>query len=159
MTTEKQIAKLFNLSWDNWQKHANPWSVWTRFATLPFLVLATWSHIWISWYSLIPITILVIWLIINPTLFKKPKSFDSWASKAVLWEKFYAERKSNPVPTHHNIAIIILSVIQSIWGIVLIVGLWNTHVYFTILGTIIIYLGKMWFLDRMVWIYEDMMRK
>lgn len=159
MTTEKQIAKIFNLSWDNWQKHANPWSVWTRFATLPFLILAIWSHVWICWYSLIPIILLIIWLIINPTLFKKPKSFDSWASKAVLGERFFAERKTTPVPKYHNTPIMILTAIQTIWGITLMVGLWNTHMYLTIIWTIIIYLAKMWFLDRMVWIYEDMMRK
>jgi hypothetical protein len=38
MTLENQIAKFFNLEEDNWMKHANPWSVWTRFATLPFLI-------------------------------------------------------------------------------------------------------------------------
>ena len=29
----------------------------------------------------------------------------------------------------------------------------------TIIGIIIVYLSKMWFLDRMVWIFEDMKKK
>ena len=104
MTLEKQIAKAFNLKGDNWMKHANPWSIWTRFATVPFLVLAIWSRVWLGWYSLFPIGILIIWIFINPTLFKKPKNFDNWGSKSVLGEKYWANRKNKPVPTHHKYA-------------------------------------------------------
>lgn len=158
MTTEKKIAKIFNLTWDKWKKHANPWSVWTRFSTLPFLVFAIWSHVWISWYSLIPVSVLIIWLMVNPTLFKEPKNFNSWASKAVLWERFFAERTTTPIPSHHNVPIIILTVLQSLWALILWFWLWNTHIYLTLVGTLLIYLTKMWFLDRMVWIYEDMIK-
>lgn len=158
MTLEKKIAKTFNLGGDNWMKHANPWSVWTRFSTLPFLILAIWSRIWFGWYSIIPISILVFWLIINPTLFKRPNNFDNWASKAVFGEKYWSERKQKPVPKKHEIPIMILTILQTIGGLVLVIGLWKLDLSFTINGTIIIYLSKMWFLDRMVWIYEDMNR-
>lgn len=60
MTLEKRLAQIFNLEGDNWMKHANPWSIWTRFATLPFLILAICSRVWIGWYCLIPILLLVI---------------------------------------------------------------------------------------------------
>ncbi|UXP31560.1 hypothetical protein N6H18_14505 [Reichenbachiella agarivorans] len=156
MSFEKQIAQVFNLKGDSWLKHANPWSVWTRFVTLPFLVLAIWSRVWIGWYSLIPISLLVIWLIINPTLFKKPKSFDNWGSKSVLGEKYWSERKRNPVPKHHNTVVRILTILQTIGGIILIVGLWKLEINWTIIGAITVYLAKMWFLDRMVWIFEEM---
>jgi len=156
MTLEKQIAKIFNLKGDNWMKHANPWSVWTRFATLPFLIFAIWSRVWIGWYSLIPIIILIMWLVINPTLFKKPKSIDNWGSKAVIGEKYWSERKKNPVPRRHKVTIIILTILQTIGGIILMIGLWKLEVNLTIIGAITVYLSKMWFLDRMVWIYEDM---
>ena len=156
MTLEKQIAKAFNLQGDNWMKHANPWSVWTRFSTLPFLVLAIWSRVWISWYSLIPIGLLIIWLIINPTLFKKPKTLDNWGSKAVLGEKYWSNRKKHPTPKHHKIPIMILTVLQTIGGILLIIGLWRLELNLTIIGTITVYLTKMWFLDRMVWVFEGM---
>jgi hypothetical protein len=159
MTLEKQIAKIFNLEGDNWIKHANPWSVWTRFATLPFLIFAIWSRVWIGWYSLIPIIILIIWLIINPTLFKKPKSLDNWGSKAVIGERYWSERKKNPVPKHHNVIIKILTVLQTIGGIILIIGLWKLEINLTIIGTVMVYLSKMWFLDRMVWVFEDMKKQ
>lgn len=158
-TMEEKISKIFNLQGDNWMKHANPWSIWTRFATLPFLILAIWSRVWLDWYSLIPIFIIIFWLLINPTLFKKPKSFDNWGSKSVLGEKYWSERKNNPVPKHHKIPITILTIIQTIGGIILIIGLWKLEINLTIIGTITVYLSKMWFLDRMVWVYEDMNNK
>ena len=42
---------------------------------------------------------------------------------------------------------------------VLIIGLWKFDICFTIIGAIVVYLSKMWSLDRMVWIYEDMSKK
>lgn len=156
MTLEKQIAKQFNLQGDNWLKHANPWSIWTRFATLPFLILAIWSRVWIDWYCLIPIILLVIWLKINPTLFKKPKSLDNWGSKSVLGEKYWSERKNNPVPKHHHSLIVILTILQTLGVVVLTFGLCKLELSLTVIGTITIYMAKMWFLDRMVWVFEDM---
>ena len=54
MTLERKIAKLFNLTDENWMKHSNPWSVWTRYSVLPIIVLAFWSRIWIGWWCLVP---------------------------------------------------------------------------------------------------------
>lgn len=159
MTLEEKIAKIFKLTGDNWLKHANPWSVWTRFATLPFLVLAIWSRAWIGWYSLIPISILIVWLALNPILFKKPKSFESWAAKSVLGEKYWSQRNKKAVPQHHHTPIIILTILQSLGGIILIIGLWRLDIHLTLLGIVTVYLSKMWFLDRMVWIYEEMIKK
>ena len=156
MSIEKKIAKVFRLEGDSWMKHANPWSVWSRFATLPFLIVAIWSRVWIGWYCIIPITLLVIWLLINPTLFKKPKNFDNWGSKAVLGERYWSERKTAPVPKHHARPVSILTVLQSIGGITLVIGLWQLDLSLTIIGAITAYLSKMWFLDRMVWVYNDM---
>ena len=159
MSTEKKIAKVFNLEGDNWLKHANPWSIWTRFATLPFIVLAIWSRVWIGWYCLIPIVLLVVWLKFNPILFKKPKKFDSWGSKSVLGEKYWAERKSTPISNHHKIMITILTFLQMVGVLVMSFGLWKLNISLTIIGTVIVYFAKMWFLDRMVWIYEGMENK
>ena len=38
-TSERRVASLFGLKGDSWMRHANPWSVWTRFAVLPLLIL------------------------------------------------------------------------------------------------------------------------
>jgi hypothetical protein len=41
---ERSVARLFGLKGEDWQRHANPVSVWTRFAVLPLLALAVWSR-------------------------------------------------------------------------------------------------------------------
>ncbi len=38
----------------------------------------------------------------------------------------------------------------------LIHGLYLLEIWPTLLGAVLIYLGKMWFIDRMVWLFEDM---
>jgi len=158
MDLNKLLLSVFLPDDESWLKHANPWSVWTRFATLPFIVLAIWSRVWIGWYSLVPILLLIVWVVINPTLFRKPKHYESWGSKAVLGERAYLNNKNVPIPEHHKLPIRILNLLQTAGGLILAYGLWDLHFYLTILGTVSIYLSKMWFLDRMVWLYEDTSR-
>jgi hypothetical protein len=35
VTTDTRLARLFGLQGESWLRHANPVSVWTRFAVLP----------------------------------------------------------------------------------------------------------------------------
>ncbi len=156
MVIEKSIAKAFQLSGDRWELHANPWSAWTRMITLPFLILAIWSRVWLGWYSLVPIVLLVIWIKFNPTLFKRTTHFRNWMSKAVMGEKYWTEREERPVPKRHHLVIAILIFFQTLGTAVLAFGLWKLNIEITVMGTILVYASKMWFLDRMVWIFEDM---
>ena len=150
---------LFTMKDETWEKHANPWSVWSRMITLPILVLAIWSRIWIGWYGWVIVGILVIWLILNPKAFKKPNSTKNWASKAVLGERIWLNRKIISIPKGHSFMAILLNTINGSGLPFLIYGLYHFNFWITILGTIIIYAGKMWFLDRMVWLFEDMKNK
>ena len=71
------------LSEQTWERHANPWSGWTRVLSMPALAIGLYLHnVWILGAT-------IIWLIINPMLFPKPKSVDSWMSKGVLGEQRY----------------------------------------------------------------------
>ncbi len=152
------FTKIIFMSEESWFRHSNPWSVWTRIPTIFFLVLAIWSRVWIGIYSLIPIIIVLIWIWLNPRLFPKPKSTNNWASKAVFGEKIFIDRKKDKteIPKHHIIAATITTYIQVGGAIILIYGLFISDVWITITGTSIVFLGKMWFVDRMVWLYEDM---
>ncbi len=152
---DKILSKLFFPDNDSWLKHANPWSVWSRFATLPFIVLAIWCRVWIGWYCLIPLSVLIFWIWINPTLFPKPNDYSSWGSKAVLGERVFINRKEVPISIAHLRAVTILNVLQSLSAAILVYGLWRLDISFTVHGVVYIYLTKMWFLDRMVWLYED----
>jgi hypothetical protein len=157
MTVERKIANAFNLTDENWMKHANPISVWTRYSVLPIIVIAFWSRIWIGWWCLIPGTLSILWMIFNPVVFKKPKSTRNWASKAVLGERVYLNRDKVKIPDHHNVAL--YTILNGISSAGLILALWSIAYYSAwgaILGVTMAYFGKSWFLDRMVWLYEDM---
>ena len=156
MTVERKISKLFNLTDDNWMKHTNPWSVWTRYSVLPIIVLAFWSRIWFGWWHLIPAIISLAWMFFNPVFFRKPKSTMNWASKSVLGERVYLNRDKINIPKHQKLPPNILNAISSVGMILAIYGIVMLYVWPTILGIALAYLGKSWYLDRMVWLYEDM---
>ena len=156
MNILNKTTKFFGLSDERWMQHSNPWSVWTRFVILPLLALVVWSHAWIGWYSLVPVALLLIWTWINPRLFKKPRTTKHWASKAVFGERVWLRKSELPIPQHHIPAITVLNIITgsglpfSAWG------LYQLYIWSVLLGLTLVILGKMWFLDRMVWVYEDM---
>lgn len=156
MTLERSIAASFSMDEATWARHANPWSVWTRFSVLPLLILAIWSRVWLGWWCLISVTIVIGWMWLNPRIFPKPSSTNNWASKAVLGERVWLNRDMVPVPKHHQRVPNILSAVSTSGVIFLIWGLADLNVWSTLLGVVLVYLGKLWFIDRMVWLYEDM---
>jgi hypothetical protein len=159
MSIEKTIERLFQMSDEVWQKHANPWSVWTRYFCLPLLSLAVWSRIWIGWACLVPTTVVCLWVWLNPRVFWKPNSTDNWASKAVLGERVLLKHPKLEIPRHHRAAIGILKTVIFIGFLLTIYGLAVLHLWLTVLGTVIVILGKTWFLDRMVWLYQDLRKE
>ncbi|MCE0494880.1 DUF6653 family protein [Vibrio salinus] len=157
MTFEKKIADVFRLTDENWMRHANPLSVWTRYSVLPLIIMAFWSRLWIGWWCLLPGTLSILWMFLNPIVFKAPKTTKNWASKAVLGERVYLNRDNIPLPAHHNTPL--YTILNGISSVGFLLAVWST-VYFSVWGAIsgiaMAYLGKSWFLDRMVWLYEDM---
>ncbi|MDP0501950.1 MAG: hypothetical protein Q7P63_17795 [Verrucomicrobiota bacterium JB022] len=141
-----------------WRRHANPWSVWTRFAILPALSLAIWSRVWIGAWCWVPIVVLVLWVWINPRAFPPPRSTRSWASRAVLGERIWTESPRNSLAPRHRIAPYVLSVVASLGMPYVAWGLFALHEWSLMLGLVLVILGKLWFLDRMVWLYEDSQR-
>jgi hypothetical protein len=124
--------------------------------SLPLLVLAGWSRLWLGWWALIPVGLALFWLWVNPRLFPKPKSTDNWASKGVLGERVWMNQAQVPIPPHHKRVINFTNVVNAIvfviclWGIVALVP-WPT-----VLGMSWVILAKTWFIDRMVWLFEEM---
>jgi hypothetical protein len=139
-----------------WARHANPMSVWTRYAALPFLVLTIWSRVWLGPWCWPLIGVVVIWIWINPRVFPKPTSTDSWASRAVLGERVWLRRKELPVPEHHCRAPNVLSIFSLLGLAAAVYGLIELRLWPAVLGTLLVILAKSWFLDRMVWLYADM---
>lgn len=146
------------LSERTWMRHANPWSVWSRYAAFPFLVASIFSAHWIGWAALIPVATTVGFLYINPWLFPPPHTTRSWASKAVLGERVWlAEGRLLPADMHPWMipALMIVSVINLaalIWGIV------RSDPVLTGVTTINVLVAKSWFNDRMVWLFTERAR-
>ncbi len=155
-TIESGIAKVFSMSDATWERHANPWSVWTRFTVLPIIIAAIWSRVWVGQWAWGLTALAILWTWVNPRMFKKPSSTYNWASKAVLGERVWLNRKQVPVPPNHRVVPNLLSAMSGLGLPFLIWGLWHLNVWSTVMGTVLVYAGKVWFLDRMVWLYEDM---
>lgn len=154
-TSNSAIPRLFGLEGDGWLRHANPVSVWTRFAALPLIILAIWSRDWIGWLSLVPITLSVVWMAVNPLFFRPPKSTDNWASKSVLGERIWTESDRATLPRHFRTQWATVAQLYQTVGLgILTYGLIVLDPLATVAGLFITQGGKAWFLDRMVLLYE-----
>lgn len=80
---------------------------------------------------------------------------DSWASRGVLGERVWLNRDVVPVPEHHRVAPHVLTGVTAIGTAFVVWGLVALEIWPTLLGAVLIYCGKLWFLDRMVWLYQD----
>ena len=100
-TVESRLAQVFRMSDEVWQRHANPWSVWT-FSTLPLLILAIWSRVWLGHWAWALVGLSLLWLWVNPRYFDKPKSTRNWASMGVLGERVWLNRKNIDIPPRHR---------------------------------------------------------
>lgn len=144
------------LSDETWMRHANPWSVWTRYAAFPVLIAAIWSRSWFGWWALAPVLLVIAWLIWNPRAFPPPRSTDNWASKAVLGERIWVALKSDEVPVQHRIVPRVASAISAIGTVALVWALYASDALVAILGMLLVITAKTWFVDRMVWLFEDL---
>ena len=156
MTLEQNIAKVFKMDEKTRRRHSSPWSVYSRFSMIPLIALAFWSRVWLGWWSLIPIIVVFLWVWLNPRIFPEPKSTNNWASKVVLGEWVWMNRKNVPVPMHHQHLPNILSLVGAIGGIFFGLGIVTLGLWLTVFGGVVLILSKLWFADRMVWLYEDM---
>ena len=156
MSAEQKLANFFHMTDEVWARHANPWSAWTRYACLPMLIAAIWSRVWIGWAALMPISLILFWIWINPRVFPKPRTTNHWASKAVFGERVWINRKQIPIPSHHQPLIALTNGINAAGFFICVWGLVTLSIWPTGLGLSWVILGKTWFLDRMVWLYEEM---
>ena len=139
-----------------WARHANPWSAWSRFSCLPLLALAVWSRAWIGWWALVPLALGLLWTWYNPRAFGPPATTDTWASKGTFGERVFLNRKAIPIPRHHARAARVLTMLSAVGAVILVYGLVVLNAWATICGLFVTVGAKAWFVDRMVWLYDDM---
>ncbi len=157
MTVERRVARVFRLDDAGWARHANPWSGWSRAVTaLPVLVLAVWSRIWLGWWSLIPVAGALAWIWLNPRAFGPAADDSAWITKGVLGERLWVNRDRVPVPERHQTVPHILNLAQLAGLPFLVWGLIVLQVWPTVVGVLLIAGTKLWFIDRMAILYEDM---
>ncbi len=156
--TEQAMIKAFGLTDEGWRRHANPWSVYTRIPIPALLALAIWSRKWIGRRSVVPIVAVCVWTAVNPRAFPPPRSVDRWASQSVLGERLWTASRKQGTPTRRALAPIVLTGINTAGMAVLVRGLIILDPWMTATGLAVHMAGKNWFLDRMVWHYEDATR-
>lgn len=160
MTAERKIARLFGLDDAGWARHANPWSGWTRFITcLPLLVLAIWSRIWLGWWSCGPVALAILWIWLNPRAFGPVSDDSAWITKGVFGERFWSDRHQNPVPERHRVLPNLLNGASLVGFPFLVWGLVALDPWPTVYGMTFIIGAKLWYIDRMAILYEDIVAK
>lgn len=152
------LERLMMMDEATWERHANPWSVWTRVPILPALCLAVWSRVWIGWWCLVPVAALVAWTWVNPRAFPPPATTASWAARAVMGERIWLARRSVPIPAHHAASAGVLTGLSALGLGPLLWGLWALDPWALAAGLVLATGAKLWFCDRMAWLWADMAR-
>ncbi len=77
-------------------------------------------------------------------------------SQGVLGERVWLSRDKVPVPNHHRTVIYVLNLVSGAGVILVIWGVAALAICPTLLGTVVVFMSKLWGLDRMVWLYREM---
>jgi hypothetical protein len=137
-----------------WKRHANPWSVWTRFLAIPLFILAVWSREWIGLGCLIPITLVILWLIFNPFVFKAVENPQKWVSKGIYGEQYWVQ-KLIAIPATQKIINRYLIFLGVIGMLLCAYGLYKLQVWPTIFGATVIIIAQLWRIDRFSILYDN----
>ena len=156
MAVMGRLAASFAMSDPVWERHTNPWSGITRMPILPLMALSIYARVWIDWWCLVPLAALVVWTWYNPRAFGPPAHTHHWMSRAVLGERVWLNAETVPIPAHHARAATWLSVLAGLGLVPLAWGLWVLDPWAVGFGCLLSLLAKLWFLDRMVWLFHDM---
>ncbi len=149
-------ARTMTMDEASWQRHANPLSVYSRMTILPLMTLAVVSRIWLGWLCLIPMGLVLVWTWWNPRAFAPPRHGRSWASRGTFGERVLLNHTDIPVPAHHMAWAKALGALAGVGALPWIYGLWQLDLGFILFGLTLMFGAKLWFVDRMVWLFEDM---
>ena len=157
--TEQYMAEAFGMTDEVWERHANPWSVYTRIPIPAAFALAVWSRTWIGRWSLLPVAAVAAWTAVNPRAFPPPASADRWATRAVLGEQLWTASRKQGDPVPRRVAPVVLTGLNTAGVAVLVRGLVVRDPWMAATGLAVHMAGKNWFLDRMVWHHADVTRE
>lgn len=149
----KRIANSFGMDEESWRRHANPWSVYTRFAAIPAAALAVWSRAWIGWWSLIPLALVILWLFLNVRVFA-PVGPTGWTARGIYGERLWLLDRGQ-MPSGHRT--VLRRLIQlGLAGLALMAwGLYRLDVWPTLFGMTLVIVAQLWRIDRFSLLYEE----
>ncbi|MEO0400501.1 MAG: DUF6653 family protein [Pseudomonadota bacterium] len=152
----ERIEGLMGMDDRVWARHANPFSVYTRILSGPLIFLAFWSVFWIGFLGLGLIAFAVLWIWANPRLFPPPKDTESWATKGVLGERVFLNRKAVPIPIGHGRAAYLTTAFAIGFVVITVYGFLTRDFITALAGWHGALVAKLWFVDRMAWLWEEM---
>lgn len=151
-----RIAQLFVMDEETWKHYANPWSFWTRLLCFPLLILAIYARVWWGISSWVIVVIAMTWTWLNPRIFPAPRTSKNWSSFATFGERVWLNRKVVPIPKDQRRVIGSLTFLMFVNVFPLAYGLIDLDLPFVVFPMILQLVVKLWFYDRMVWLYTHM---
>jgi hypothetical protein len=131
-----------------------------RFSCLSLIALAIWSREWIGWRSVVAVAAAVGWMVVNPLFFGVPVSTRNWASKAVFGERIWGDRNTVEIPEQFTSRVPNVANAYSAIGLAIATyGLIALEFWPVVAGILITHGAKLWYLDRMVLLFEDMKQR
>jgi Family of unknown function (DUF6653) len=125
-----------------WERHSNPWSVWTRVLTYPLVYVPVWNR---SWRQAVSVG---GWILVNPRLFPPPQDDSSWATRSVLGEQIWTRKQRADLP-------MTTSIFSAVFFLVALYSAYTQRLWRLVsFGSLALVL-KLWFLERMVSYYDE----
>jgi len=153
MKSLASITRNFGMTDEVWRRHANPWSVWTRFAAIPALILAIWSRVTLGWWALVPVGLVMFWLWLNPRVFPPVTEPRSWAAKGIYGEKLWLHEPGK-IPAQDRALFRWLALPGIAGALLLVWGLVRLLVWPTVIGASLIIVAQLWRIDRLGRLYD-----
>jgi hypothetical protein len=150
-----RVAEAFRMTDETWRRHANPWSVWTRFAAIPLMIGSIWSRTWLGWWCLVPIVVVIIWLWLNPRAFHAVDTPTAWSSRGIYGERLWLTRGAD-VPASYGTVLRLLIVVGGVGFGLLSFGLVRLEIWPTLYGASLIVVAQLWRIDRMGLLYGEL---
>ena len=126
----------------SWNRHSNPWSVWTRILTYPLVYLPLWNRSWKQGAAV------AAWFAANPVIFPAPEDDSSWATRGVLGEELWTAERRRDIPMALNAA-------SAVFFAGAILSAYRRRLWPMMACASPSLVLKMWFIDRMKFYYEE----
>lgn len=135
-----------------WRRHANRWSVYTRFAAIPAAIVAGWSRVWLDWWAAVPLGVVVLWLIVNPFIFKPINTPTHWIEKGILGEQLWLRRSEAAGPYKWSLRVLLFLGFGGLAG--MIAGIIALNPWLAIGGALVVIVAQIVRIRRFADVYN-----